>query len=655
MLKTKLQNKKNIWLLLFVCVGILASLRMFWQIGGDYFTFLDEYPTFDVAAGFARSGKFYFWDFHRQVLSNDSYTRAWPHTLLLAGWFQMFGINVVAGKTLSGVFGVLFVLSLFYITGKLYDDMYISCLSCLLVMTNSTVITVFRQIRMYSLWLLVMVWLIYFLFRMMTAEPRVREPLSGGAFAGVRNHIVCWWQKNLNFSVWYILLSLLFLVLSYFVHVNTLAIGVGIIAFYLYLLAVKRERRYVSALFVVTGLVLLVVLAFLLLPHYGGTVEELDLWGVIAKNVSLREEVNERYWNWTEDFFHNVQFFWFSLVCFVTALVIQCVKKKDEKQTLAFDFTVYLFLATGSSLVCFLYLLKRYYQARYILYIAPMLAVLAAWGIVECCGVLAEICGRYQQRLAKYILPFVSVCCVLLLGISMGQQYIEVYANEEICYHRQVYEIVKKDGETHLDDGTIPIVAFDFRNYYAVQVLPDYAVANLDRENDADIWMNFAKEYPEGYLMLESAKINGFPEVTKRFVQDYSERVTGEGLDSYNIETVRYHFLDPVKGDGEEMESDVIIAYECVDSPEGMRLRIRLDTGKLDSGVRIVFLNFVAEDAGQEPVKRSYQLRLPEQPDQEVYLYEVIVGDAHGDALREEGIMLYYNDGTVVEYESQDM
>lgn len=236
----------------------------------------------------------------------------------------------------------------------------------------------------------------------------------------------------------------------------------------------------------------------------------------------------------------------------------------------------------------------------------------------------------------------------------MWQQYIEVYANEEICYHRQVYEIVKKDGEAHLDDGTIPIVAFDFRNYYAVQVLPDYAVANLDRENDADIWMNFAKEYPEGYLMLESAKINGFPEVTKRFVQDYSERVTGEGLDSYNIETVRYHFLDPVKGDGKEMESDVIIAYECVDSPEGMRLRIRLDTRKLDSGVRIVFLNFVAEDAGQEPVKRSYQLRLPEQPDQEVYLYEVIVGDVHGDALRENGIMLYYNDGTVVEYESQD-
>lgn len=155
--------------------------------------------------------------------------------------------------------------------------------------------------------------------------------------------------------------------------------------------------------------------------------------------------------------------------------------------------------------------------------------------------------------------------------------------------------------------------------------------------------------------MLESAKINGFPEVTKRFVQDYSERVTGEGLDSYNIETVRYHFLDPVKGDGKEMESDVIIAYECVDSPEGMRLRIRLDTGKLDTGVRIVFLNFVAEDAGQEPVKHSYQLRLPEQPDQEVYLYEVIVADAHGDALREEGIMLYYNDGTVVEYESQDM
>lgn len=654
MLKTKLQNQKNRWLLLFLCMGILASLRMFWHIGGDYFTFLDEYPTFDVAAGFARSGKFYFWDFHRQVLSGESYTRAWPHTLLLAGWFHLFGINVVAGKTLSAVFGVLFVLSVFYITMKIYDHEYISCLSCLLVMTNSTVITVFRQIRMYSLWLLVMVWLIYFLFRMMTAESRAGETPSGGAFAGIRSRIMGWWQKNLNFSVWYILLSLLFLVLSYFVHVNTLAIGAGIIAFYLYLLAVKRERRYVSALLVVVGLLLLVGLAFLVLPHYSGNVDELDLWGVVTENVTLREEVNERYWNWTEDFFHNVSFFRFSLVCLIIALVIWCVKKKDEKQVLAFDFTVYLFLATGSSLVCFLYLLKRYYQARYILYIAPMLAILAAWGIVECCCAAADICRRHWQRLADYLLPFVSVCCAILLGISVGAQYTEVYANEEICYHRQVYEIVKKDAKEHLDTGTIPIVAFDFRNYYAVQVFPDYAVADLDREHDAVIWTDFAEAYPEGYLMLESAKINGFPEVTKRFVQAYSERVTGDGLDSYNIETVRYHFLDPVKKDGEQMKADVIIAYECVDSPEGMRLRIRLDAGKLDSGVSIVFLNFETDGMEQESIKRSYQLRLPELPDQVVYLYEVIVGDTGGDALRENGIMLYYNDGTVVEYGSQD-
>ena len=69
---------------------------MFLGIGGDFFTFLDEYQSFDVAAGFYHTGKSYFWDFHQQALSGERYTRAWPHTLLLSLWFRIFGVTVAA-------------------------------------------------------------------------------------------------------------------------------------------------------------------------------------------------------------------------------------------------------------------------------------------------------------------------------------------------------------------------------------------------------------------------------------------------------------------------------------------------------------------------------------------------------------------------------
>lgn len=643
-IKTRSIEEKYIWAGLFCLIGLLAVIRMFWNIGGDYFTFLDEYPTFDVAAGFMHTGKLKFWDFHHGILSEESYTRAWPHTLILAGWFRIFGINVVAGKMLSAFFGVLFVLSLFYITKQIYDNYYISVLACLFVMTNSTVITVFRQIRMYSLWLLCMVWLMYFIFRMMTVTP---EPMAMEGKSGVWGSVCRWWYRNLNFSVGYILLSVFSFFLTYFVQVNTLAIGAGMCLFYLYLLAVKRERRYYTALVFIVCIVVAGILALLLLPHYSGAFEEADLWSVITDNISLREEINERYWMWTKDFVHNRTLFWGTAVSVIPAL-LKGIRKKNEKETIAYEFSIYMLLVLVSTLGCFLYLLSRYYQARYMIYAAPVIAVLMAWGIFETCSLIAGIVGRNWRRFSLCVCPSVSLLCICALSVSVAQQYTEVYENESICYHRQVYEIVERDAQERFGNVTVPIVAFDFRDYYAVQVFSDYEDAKLDRENDAQIWQDFGRKHPDGYMLVESAKINGFPEVTKRFIQDYSERIAGDGLDSYNIEAVRYHFLDAEQKEAAD-EMDSLISYECIKEGKGSSLLIRLDTGKLADGAEIVFLNFDGIRSDQSTERFSYQLRLSQQEEDGIYTYKVSLPEGFGSALLENGIMIYYKDGTVTE------
>ena len=445
----------------------------------------------------------------------------------------------------------------------------------------------------------------------------------------------------------YILLSVFFLFLTYFVQVNTLAIGAGMCLFYLYLLAVKRERRYYTALVFIVCIVVAGILALLLLPHYSGAFEEADLWSVITDNISLREEINERYWMWTKDFVHNRTLFWGTAVSVIPAL-LKGIRKKNEKETIAYEFSIYMLLVLVRTLGCFLYLLSRYYQARYMIYAAPVIAVLMAWGIFETCSLIAGIVGRNWRRFSLCVCPSVSLLCICALSVSVAQQYTEVYENESICYHRQVYEIVERDAQERFGNVTVPIVAFDFRDYYAVQVFSDYEDAKLDRENDAQIWQDFGRKHPDGYMLVESAKINGFPEVTKRFIQDCSERIAGDGLDSYNIEAVRYHFLDAEQKEAAD-EMDSLISYECIKEGKGSSLLIRLDTGKLADGTEIVFLNFDGIRSDQSTERISYQLRLTQQEEDGIYTYKVSLPEGFGSALLENGIMIYYKDGTVTE------
>lgn len=624
-IKTKPIQEKYIWGSLFCLVGLLAFVRMFWNIGGDYFTFLDEYPTFDVAAGFAKTGKFCFWDFHHQILKDQSYTRAWPHTVLLGLWFHIFGINVIAGKALSAVFGVLFVLSLFYITRKIYENYYISVLACLIVLTNSTVITVFRQIRMYSLWLLLMIWISYFAFQALT----VRWHLPN------RNKLCFWFNSYLAYPLKYIALFFLFLAAGYYVHINTMIIGAGILCFFLYCLLVKREKRYFCAL----GLMLLLIVGGLGVCTYilkiNWYTNPIFWMSIKGGNIGLREDLNTRYWDWTVDFVHSSRFFWGSVICMIIAF-IKNIRKRDRK----FDFSMYLFLTVSSSLICFVYFLTRYYQARYMLYVAPMIAVLMAWGIVETFSIVK----------ADLMLPLACAAAVVVLGVNVGQTFTEVYDNPGICYHKKVYEIVKEDAAQEMSGRTVPIAGYDFRDYYGAQVLDDYETAAFDRENDMQIWRDFSEEYADGYILIESAKINGFPEAMKAFVQRYSEQIAGEGMDHYNIEAVRYHSLEPVSAPVKMDEENAIqngpVRYSFSEDGVRTKLSLEVDTSVMGNNVDTLFLKFGIFTIDKETEDKCYQLRLPKGYTGGKYCYEIIMEKRCQAVLLKDECMVYCNDGT---------
>ena len=258
------------------------------------------------------------------------------------------------GKILSAVFGVLFVLSVFYMTKKIYNDYYISIVSSIILMVNPTVIEIFRQIRMYSLWLLVITWLFYFVFLAFS---------SGNNFIK-NNRVSVFIKQSFDFSIKYIILAILILILAYNIHINTLASGIGILLFFVYCLVFKKENKYFTAFALIVIVTLLFYFCCMLYVKIGGPhwLGELYWWLFRSGNITIREDANIRYWYWIQDFLGHRNIFWISILMIIIAFL-----KNVRKRNKAFDFSVYCVSIVVSSVYCFVYILSRYYQARYMI------------------------------------------------------------------------------------------------------------------------------------------------------------------------------------------------------------------------------------------------------------------------------------------------
>lgn len=615
----------DVWIILAVLIAVLATVRYFYALLGDFYTFLDEYPTFDAAVGFYKTGKFYKWNFHAQSLTDVEYSRAWPHTILLTIWFHIFGISVPAGKALSAVFGVLFILSAFYITYKIYHNYFITILSCAFLLGNDSVTTVFRQIRMYSLWLLLIIWFLYFAFLALEKEGNISE----------RNRVVLFVRNYFNYPVKYIMFALVFLIFSYFVHINTLVTGAGILLFFFYLLITKRDKRYVFSLCLLLGIGLILGILFLLCAKGIRIPILFNLYLVLTSDsfFGQYDEQNIRYFFWVRDYLGNAKLMVVSCVCVAIAFV-KNIRKKDRDQK--FDFSLYAVLIIATSLYCFMYVFSRYYQDRYMIYVAPLLSIATAWGIVETAFLIPK----------KQFVTLVTGLFVLTAVYQIASEAKEIYASDKICYHRQVYDKIQEDAQSM----PIAITGYDFRDYYGVQAMPDYVTAPFDREHDMEILYEFAKEYPEGYVAVETAKIYGITESMRIFMQNHSERIAGEGIDEWNIDVCRYHFLYPEtewKGmyEGTGWESGCV-TYSFEAREGETEVRIAVDTSKMASKAKILFLDFGIYTEAKESLPLCYQLVLPQDGKNGIYEYSAVIDKPSIAVELKDDCEVYYTDET---------
>lgn len=110
----------------------------------------DEFLTVTAAAGNYFSGTFNQWDWKKQELSNITYTRAWPHSWLMAQTYRVFGISEWSSRLFSVIFGTLLILFSYIVAKGLFKCKDTALLFSALISLNTLFIEWSRFARMYN-------------------------------------------------------------------------------------------------------------------------------------------------------------------------------------------------------------------------------------------------------------------------------------------------------------------------------------------------------------------------------------------------------------------------------------------------------------------------------------------------------------------------
>lgn len=145
-------------------IVIVAGFLIFYRLG--YFDIWeDENLVINAAVGVYEQGFSYL---------KDGYDRAWSHTIMCTGIFEVFGVSEFTGRLPSAIFGLAFVIICFYVFARWYGLVWLALLIPLICLMNDRFLILFRYMRMYAVLIPVFLLCVYLI---MLAIDRIQQPL----------------------------------------------------------------------------------------------------------------------------------------------------------------------------------------------------------------------------------------------------------------------------------------------------------------------------------------------------------------------------------------------------------------------------------------------------------------------------------------------
>jgi hypothetical protein len=450
-------NFKKALILLFLVLLLGGFLRLY-KLGRQSFI-ADEYLGINASYGYYKTGQWKFWDFNKEKLTDESYTRANIYYWQVAQVFKFLPANEANARLVSVVWGMIGIISIFVVSYLVTKNYWIALLAALLMSISVSSLMYDRKLRMYSMFVPIFLWFCYAVFYFLESTPRKAPKLIEKLSA----------KTGLNWQ-WF-LPAIVLGVISFLTHALTVNIIAPVVVYLTLMLVINwKKNRKIEARYLF--LFLITILAIIIALNLDKFQMHLSFfsWGI--NNWSYLEKV-------TLDYSHMLLAGVFFLIgCFHLI-------KHHSKIGLwtVVSYLSILFLA----IMCW----KRSAGHQYILLTQSFKIIIMASGIYFTAKILAE---KVFSGSKKWFLGLIALFLVLLINFSFFFSKDSFYAEITKWNHSNYREIFSYYLR-HREDNSA-IITRPAANFYLWGTNTNIIGYN---ENEEELTLEKVKSAQENY------------------------------------------------------------------------------------------------------------------------------------------------------------
>lgn len=489
-------------------IVVTAFLVFSYRLGGlDFWD--DEYLVMKAAEGIHQTGTYFLWDFIKEKPSKREYTRAWPHTRLVAQSYRILGVSEWSTRIVSVLFGCIFIGISFFVTYFFTGDKFFSYLVAVVFLLNPDFIYYWRQSRMYALLLPLFLILPVFVFKAIDGKP-AKEGRQNKSLLSIREY--------LNLDYVYLGLSIFVLYWAYQIHITPLIIFPIAFVYVMLIALIRRERKYIglTVIGIVSGLAGYMLLPQHIIEDFAGMAGFFQSFNLLYFKLAVQRP-----------FFSIANLVLLSGIIFIIPLTTH----KSQQKKLLYCLSIVL-----TSLGFYVFMVDFYGRHyRYMCHIIPF-AILV-------------ICMVYMVILKVYNNKYILIVGVILLVASQTGHFIRGMKGLYYGFQKQPYpSIAYATVRENLREGDV-IFAQYLRDYYMKGIPANTRIIDLGKVKQGTTGTNpyhfdqFFKDirtYKQGWVVWQKYKEHHVEPKVAAYVKTLFKKYHGQGIDDTGVEV--YYF-----------------------------------------------------------------------------------------------------------------
>jgi len=483
----------------FILILGISIFTLFYKLG-NFDIYSDEVSVIRGATSYYHTGEFKYWDFVKNASTDVNYNRAKPHQFVVAQSYKVFGISEWSARFPSAIFGVIFIVLLFFIGNFFVRDKTAVLLTIFSFAFYFDFLALGRWARMYAMIFPFFLLSFYFLYKFIAEKGKIKA-------TNFKDNKI--FNNYLNFNYIYLLPLLILIVLNLKNHQNTTVLFPVFLLFSLVLVLVfKKEKKYITA-----SIIAIAILVYQIVNPYKVSFSRFTFFEI---------EHAEHY----AKILFGYPFSEYLSVIFIAIGVFALFLVKNNSFIKKY---LLMFILAGLTFVMFSYVFDYASHYRYVSFIAPLTVLL----------ILGTFALTTKTLFNKYINVFLIFTLVASVSLKFSNDYDKLYVKNAISPAKPsiAHKTIVKN---HKKEEVI------FRHYgpkmYLKGIDKNTKFIDKKKKKKKSFYEIFEqiKQYKSGWIIWHSYNAWNIDKSLINYANLYFKKYNGYGIDNTGEEVFYY-------------------------------------------------------------------------------------------------------------------